>query len=55
MGGDLIMRVTFEAYCEKCNEEYTSSRPLPVAVEKIDCGSCEEIGTSKILKITKSK
>ncbi|MCK2000371.1 hypothetical protein MZM54_03070 [[Brevibacterium] frigoritolerans] len=48
------MRVNFEAFCEKCKEKYLSSRPLPIEVEKMECGICEEVGTSKITKIIKT-
>lgn len=49
------MRIEFVAFCEKCEEEYLSSRPLPLVIEKMDCGICEEKGTSKIIEITKAK
>lgn len=45
------MRITLLVKCSDCGGTFQSQRPLPLVVETMSCGGCEEVGTSLIMEI----
>lgn len=49
------MRISLLVGCKSCGGTFQSQCPLPIIVEKMTCGGCEEVGTLLIKEIKESR